>query len=287
MSNLLKDSGLSLNELKLVAEARGIKGYESMSEDELLNILNPLKETKISFFKAKVEEISKKFNESRHKFSKLKIKEIRKNLYEIEIEKNSSVSKIKEIEKNLTELEENLSKTNKYCDYDDAEYRGIRDVKDLFDLSIREDYYKPIIVNGAFNNNSIQDESKGDRDKILTISEYLDMIRPYLVDMINDHKNQSEWKIQLTVAINFISSKPDSDETRIMHTKSNNIEIMIGSDTNGVIKELFKSLLQRYQEHLETKMSGSEFVFDAVNVLYYDLNKISLNRGGSYIDSPE
>ena len=34
-------------------------------------------------------------------------------------------------------------------------------------------------------------------------------------------------------------------------------------------------------------MSGSEFVFDAVNVLYYDLNKISLNRGGSYIDSPE
>ena len=46
MSNLLKDSGLSLNELKLVAEARGIKGYESMSEDELLNILNPLKETK-------------------------------------------------------------------------------------------------------------------------------------------------------------------------------------------------------------------------------------------------
>ena len=276
-----------MNELKLVAEARGIKSYESMSEDELLNVLNPLKETKISFFKAKVEEIRKKFNESRHKFSKLKIKEIRKNLYEIENEKNPSVSKIKEIEKNLTELEENLSKTNKYCDYDDAEYRGIRDVKDLFDLSISEDYYKPIIVNGAFNNNYIQDESKGDRDKILTISEYLDMIRPYLVDMINDHKNQSEWKIQLTVAINFISSKPDSDETRIMHTKSNNIEIMIGSDTNGVIKELFKSLLQRYQEHLETKMSGSEFVFDAVNVLYYDLNKISLNRGGSYIDSPE
>ena len=112
------------------------------------------------------------------------------------------------------------------------------------------------------------------------------MIRPYLIDMIKDHKNQSEWKIQLTVAINFISSKPDSDKTRIMHTKSNNIEIMIGSDTNEVIKEIFKSLLQRYQENLETKMSGSEFVFDGVNVLYYDLNKISLNRGGSYIDSP-
>ena len=89
--------------------------------------------------------------------------------------------------------------------------------------------------------------------------------------------------IQLTMAINFISSKPDSDETRIMHTKGNNTEIMIGSNTNWVIEELFRSLLVKYQENLEEKMSGSEFVFDSLNVLYYDLNKISLNRGGSYI----
>ena len=109
------------------------------------------------------------------------------------------------------------------------------------------------------------------------------MIRPYLVDMINNHKNQSEWKIQLTMAINFISSKPDSNETRIMHTKSNNTEIMIGSDTNDVIEELYKSLLDKNQENLEEKMSGSEFVFDAVNLFYYHLNKISLNRGTSYI----
>ena len=40
----------------------------------------------------------------------------------------------------------------------------------------------------------------------------------------------------------FFSSKPDSEETRIMHTKSNNIEIMIGNDTNEVIEELFKYL---------------------------------------------
>ena len=61
--------------------------------------------------------------------------------------------------------------------------------------------------------------------------------------MINDHKNKGEWKIQLTVEINFISSKPDSDETRIMHTKSDNLEIMIGGDTNEVIEVLFKPLL--------------------------------------------
>ena len=43
------------------------------------------------------------------------------------------------------------------------------------------------------------------------------------------HKTQSEWKIQLTMSINFVSSKPDSDEIRTMLTKSDNIEIMIGS----------------------------------------------------------
>ena len=57
-------------------------------------------------------------------------------------------------------------------------------------------------------------------------------------------KTKSEWKIQLTMTINFTSSKPDSDETRIMHEKSNNVEIMIGSETNEVIEELFESLLQ-------------------------------------------
>ena len=61
-----------------------------------------------------------------------------------------------------------------------------------------------------------------------------------------ERKTQSEWKIQLTMAINFISSKPDSDETRIMHAKSDNVEIMMGSETNEVIEELFKSIRQRY-----------------------------------------
>ena len=56
--------------------------------------------------------------------------------------------------------------------------------------------------------------------------------------MINDYKSKVEWKIQLTAEINFTSLKPDSDETRIMHTKSDNTEIMTGSDTNEVIEEL-------------------------------------------------
>ena len=174
---------------------------------------------KINFSKTRIEKIRKEFNESRHKLSKSKINETRRNVYEIENEKNLFAPKIKEIEKNLDELERNPSKTKKYCDYDDAEYRGIKDVKDLFDLSIDEDY-----SNSAFNNNYIRYKSKGNKDKILTVNQYLDIITPYLSNIINDHKTQgkwrihsgntiiksktqSEWKIQLTMAINFISSK--------------------------------------------------------------------------------
>ena len=62
-------------------------------------------------------------------------------------------------------------------------------------MPIDEDYYKPIIANGAFNDNYIQYESIGNKDKILTTSEYLDMIIPYLSDTINDHKTQGEWKV--------------------------------------------------------------------------------------------
>ena len=96
----------------------------------------------------------------------------------------------------------------------------------------------------------------------------------------------SEWKIQLTMAINFISSK-DSDETRTMNTESNNVEIMIGSETDEIIEDLVESFLQKYQEGLEESMRGSEFAYDSADALYYNLNKVSLSRGGSYIDSPK
>ena len=72
-----------------------------------------------------------------------------------------------------------------------------------------------------------------------------------------------------------------------MHTRSDNEGFMNGSDTYEIIKELFESLFQRYQENLQEKMRGSEFAFDGVNFLYYDFDKISVSRGGSYIDSPK
>ena len=72
-----------------------------------------------------------------------------------------------------------------------------------------------------------------------------------------------------------------------MHTKSNNITIMSGVETEDIINELFSTFRKRYQERLETKMRGSSFTFERIDLLEYHLHKISLNRGSSYIESPE
>ena len=101
----------------------------------------------------------------------------------------------------------------------------------LFKLSIDKDYYKPILVKSG-DNNYIQYESKG--DKKLTL--------------------KGEWILQLTAEINFISLKPGSDETRVMHTRSDNEEIMNGSDTDEIIEELFKLFLQKYEENIQEKL---------------------------------
>ena len=58
----------------------------------------------------------------------------------------------------------------------------------MFNQSTVEDYYKPIKTKSAFNGNYIEYQSKGDKDKNLSPEEYFDTIRPYLSDMINDHK---------------------------------------------------------------------------------------------------
>ena len=84
------------------------------------------------------------------------------------------------------------------------------------------------------------------------------------------------WKIQLTIAINFISSK-DAEEEHVMHSRSNNIKFISYNDANEVVDELFESLCSRYQRNLETSMRGSDFIFDSVQLMYYKYHKVTLN----------
>ena len=92
-----------------------------------------------------------------------------------------------------------------------------------------ENYYKPVRVSNFWSNNYLEYESSGDRKRTLPVEEYFDKIRPYLKDIINNPKKSETWKIQLTMANNFISSI-DNKEEHIMHCKSDNIDIMINDE---------------------------------------------------------
>ena len=84
------------------------------------------------------------------------------------------------------------------------------------------------------------------------------MIRPYLSDMINDHKTRRECEIQLTIQINFISSK-DSEETHTMHTKSHNIEIMMGNETDE-ITEKFLDFFYKINKKIQWRINDRKRV---------------------------
>ena len=121
----------------------------------------------------------------------------------------------------------------------------------MFKLSVDKDYYKPILFKSGCNNNYIQYESIG--DKILALKEYLALIEKYLRNLINYYKNKDKWKVQLIAEISFISLKPGSDETRIMHMRSDNEELTNGSDTDEIIEGLFESFLQKHEEIYKKK----------------------------------
>ena len=105
-------------------------------------------------------------------------------------------------------------------------------------------------------------------------------------NIIIDHQNSDRQKIQLTIAINFISSK-DAEEECVMHSTSGNIKFTSYSDANEVIDGRFESLCSRYRGNLEASMRGRDFIFDSVQLMYYKCHKVNFIRSDSYIDSPD
>ena len=227
----------SRNIIEFLAKMRNINNYKSKSNDRLHEIFK-----KQSKNKERIDNIREDLKDLSYNLSKSELKEIKSNLYNIEKRKKISTKKTN---KYLDELDKKILKLEKYHNYDDHEYKGIKDIKGLFKPSIDKDYYKPVLVKSGYNNNFVQYESKG--DKILSIQEYLALIEKYLKKLINQYKKEGEWKIQLIAEINFISLKPGSDETHVMYTRSDNEEFMSGDDTN----EIIKSLLNHFYKDLK------------------------------------
>ena len=159
----------------------------------------------------KFKKLRKDFDQLRYKFSnKDEIREYRKAFYEAKTYKLSELQ-IEEIRKNLNNLKKSLKSKKFYggidsVDYDDLdnydnnydfadndEYRKIGSIGTLF-KEFDSDYYKPIRTDNGFagKKNYIKYKSKGDRYENLSPKEYLDVIRPYLRDLINNHKPTME-----------------------------------------------------------------------------------------------
>ena len=211
-----------------------------------------------------VQEIRKLLNERRSNLSHEETKIIRKKLHKKEAaydilkekEQNGSLTNeenkaLRKIDEYLKNFKNDLDKLQKY------QYNVTYGLDKLLNRLNEKDYYKPTEVKSAFDGSYVLYESKGDKDNSLSIDEYFDIIRPYLRDMIDNHKARGEWKIQLTMRIVFVSLT-DANETQEMETKSDNITTTIGIETEDAINELFNTFCKRYQEGLETKNEGKQ-----------------------------
>ena len=109
------------------------------------------------------------------------------------------------------------------------------------------------------------------------------MIRPYLRDLINEHKpttesNNEEWKIQLVMQKNCIFTK-NVEDTCSIYSASKPVETFMGSDTNETIDKLFNTLLQRFQKAIVTsQINGSKLTHESVALLYHYVQKINIRR---------
>ena len=133
--------------IEFLAKKRNIKNYKSKSSDRLYKIFK-----KQSKNKKRIDDIRDELKDTTYNISKSKSKDIKKPLYNIE---KKNIIGLRKTTRYLDELDKKILKLDKYHDYDDYEYKGIKVIKDLFKLSIDKDHYKPTLVKSGYNGNYV------------------------------------------------------------------------------------------------------------------------------------
>ena len=206
--------GQSRDELEQITKIR-IKNYDERSKEELIIFLLKSKQSiaeliNNNLYDNKISNIERILNRLRDILPKKYRKEIKDKLYEIEHQDNLSEAEKEENDEYLRKLVRILNDKEKHSPYDrdDLDYYGIRDIENLFDKVSEEDYYKPILVKSSFKGNYKYYESRGDKEKRLSVKQYLNKITPHLYDLINDHRiARRVWEIQIFTHVNFTCSK--------------------------------------------------------------------------------
>ena len=127
-------------------------------------------------------------------------------------------------------------------------------------------------------------------NRTISIEQYLNMIKPYFSDLINENKaienKFTEWKIQINMRKNFVFPD-DTGEIRTIFVLSGNKEIRLGNEMDDIVKRFIDSFLNNYKKEEIILRNGNNFVFESVDLLSYHIHKTSLKRENSYIKSPE
>ena len=194
-----------------IAKLRGIKNYDNLTKEDLIFSLlksesSPAERNFMKYFNNNTnDEIKGKINYIRIILSRLgntitknERKKIKKNLYEIEQKQNLSDNDLITIYNDLIKLANTLDKKeeHKHSDHDDLDYFGIRELEHLF-TNDGDDYYEPVLLKYSFEKNYKYYEIRGDKDKKLSVKQYLYMVMPDLTDLINKKKDDRvEYKIQ-------------------------------------------------------------------------------------------
>ena len=180
----------SRNELERIGKIRRIKNYEEMAKEEFIISLLKSKQNIDELFDNnnnnnnlygnKISDIRRILSRLRDILPKKDRKEIKDKLYKIEHQRNISEAEREENDEYLRKLVRILNDKEKHGPHDreDLDYNGITDIEILLGEISEEDYYKPIFVKSSFNDNYKYYESRGDKEKILSVKQYLNKIKP-------------------------------------------------------------------------------------------------------------
>ena len=194
---------MSLDDVKKIAILRRIKNYDKLSKEDLIYTLlisesNPIESNYEKYITNNTNnEIKARINNIRiilarlgNAVTKNEKNKIRKDLYKIEKKQKLIKTQKERVYRYLIQLANALNKREEYkhSDNKDLDYFEIREIENLF-IDADYDYYKPVLVKSSFENNYKYYEIRGDKDKKLSIKEYLYTIIPQLTELINERKN--------------------------------------------------------------------------------------------------
>ena len=133
-----------------------------------------------------------------------------------------------------------------HSDYDDLQYQGITELKPLYNYTILDEYYEPDLFDSALERNYEMYRINGDKDKELSLIDYLYTVRPNVVNLMTK-KKVNERKVQLAISIIFLNYITNDTAEKYVH--SDNVIIRPTDDSNEITAKLYNSYYIDIKKH--------------------------------------